>query len=512
MHKFSKLCLLSLVSTLLAQDPLSAACGPWGCDVGGGGYGGGSSYHYPPQGAPHQQHPGYGYPPGYQQDQGYYQQRSNRGRPFNQGIRRQYHRHQSYYNNYPNQQDQGYYGDYNNGSDQYDDQGYQQGYMQQYNQSGYQQRQGYYRNEPAQQGYYRNEPAQQGYYRNDPSLTDDQGYYQSQQSSTYQQRGQRNEGQFGQTYQRDDQNIDQSNQDTRNDQAIRGDQTYYRSQDQYRNESSAPQSYPLEGPETHRRMDQRSRQNPNNPQQDPNYQSYQKHSHHHDYYQTALNDQDTQNDKQTSQGTSSYERSEQPTSSRTSSDRMNSNQQIHQAQQNGKQASQGTSSYERSEQPTSSQQTHNQTSRAQGWSQDNEEENDDNETLLQVIADDESLSSFSQALQSAGLKQTLEGRGPYTIFVPDNDAFQNLPATQRQELFKPENKQKLANLLSLHIIPGKHLSTDIKTGKMKTINGKEIHIHSDGSKISVNNKALVTKSDIDGSNGVIHIIDTVILP
>src|SRR3954465_3350684 len=123
-----------------------------------------------------------------------------------------------------------------------------------------------------------------------------------------------------------------------------------------------------------------------------------------------------------------------------------------------------------------------------------------------------SFKTLAAALQAAGLVDTLKGPGPFTVFAPTDEAFAKLPAGTVETLLKPENKEKLTAILTAHVVPAKAMSTDLKDGQMvKTVNGKELPVKIDGGKVSVAG-AIVTKADIAASNGVIHVIDTVIVP
>jgi uncharacterized surface protein with fasciclin (FAS1) repeats len=131
--------------------------------------------------------------------------------------------------------------------------------------------------------------------------------------------------------------------------------------------------------------------------------------------------------------------------------------------------------------------------------------------LVQLAQNNPQLSTLVKALMAADLVSTLQGNGPFTVFAPTNDAFDKLPPGVLQNLLKPENKAKLVEVLSYHVIPEKVLSSDIKTMKAKTLNGKNLDVKVQGAEVKVNN-ANVTKTDLVGSNGVIHIIDAVLIP
>ena len=115
------------------------------------------------------------------------------------------------------------------------------------------------------------------------------------------------------------------------------------------------------------------------------------------------------------------------------------------------------------------------------------------------------------AVQAAGLVDTLKGPGPFTVFAPTDAAFAALPAGTVEDLLKPENKDKLIAVLTYHVVPGKVMSTDLSEGlKAKTVQGGEVTITLDGGpKVD---GAVISTADIEASNGVIHVIDSVILP
>jgi len=120
--------------------------------------------------------------------------------------------------------------------------------------------------------------------------------------------------------------------------------------------------------------------------------------------------------------------------------------------------------------------------------------------------------TLASALDAAGLVETLKGDGPFTVFAPTDEAFAKLPAGTLENLLKPENKDQLVAILTYHVVPGKVQAADVvKLDEAKTVNGKMIDIKVKGDMAMVND-AKVTKADIAASNGVIHVIDTVILP
>jgi uncharacterized surface protein with fasciclin (FAS1) repeats len=120
--------------------------------------------------------------------------------------------------------------------------------------------------------------------------------------------------------------------------------------------------------------------------------------------------------------------------------------------------------------------------------------------------------TLAAALDAAGLVSTLKGAGPFTVFAPTDEAFAKLPAGTVENLLKPENKDQLSAILTYHVVPGRVMSADVaEIDEARTVNGEMIDIEVDGSSVKVND-ATVTAADIAASNGVIHVIDTVILP
>ena len=123
-----------------------------------------------------------------------------------------------------------------------------------------------------------------------------------------------------------------------------------------------------------------------------------------------------------------------------------------------------------------------------------------------------SFKTLAAALKAAGLVDTLKGTGPFTVFAPTDEAFAKLPPGTVESLLKPENKDKLVAILTYHVVAGKAMAKDVAgMPTAKTVNGKELTLKAEGGKVMVNN-ATVTKADIETSNGVIHVIDTVLLP
>src|SRR6185503_2335479 len=120
--------------------------------------------------------------------------------------------------------------------------------------------------------------------------------------------------------------------------------------------------------------------------------------------------------------------------------------------------------------------------------------------------------TLAAALCAAKLVTTLKGSGPFTVFAPTDAAFAKLPAGTVENLLKPENKDQLVAILNYHVVPGRVMAADVvKLKEAKTVNGKMLDIETKGEAVMIND-AKVTATDIGASNGVIHVIDTVILP
>jgi uncharacterized surface protein with fasciclin (FAS1) repeats len=122
------------------------------------------------------------------------------------------------------------------------------------------------------------------------------------------------------------------------------------------------------------------------------------------------------------------------------------------------------------------------------------------------------FNTLAAALTAAGLVDTLKGAGPFTVFAPTDEAFAKLPAGTVENLLKPENKQQLTDILTYHVVAGKVMAADVAgMDEAKSVNGKMIDVEAAGGSVKVSG-ATVTATDIAASNGVIHVIDTVILP
>jgi len=120
--------------------------------------------------------------------------------------------------------------------------------------------------------------------------------------------------------------------------------------------------------------------------------------------------------------------------------------------------------------------------------------------------------TLAAALGAAGLVDTLKGKGPFTVFAPTDDAFAKLPEGTVDNLLKPENKDQLTAILTYHVVPGSVMAADVvKLSEAETVNGKKVNIKTEGDSVMIND-AKVVSADVAASNGVIHVIDAVILP
>jgi len=133
-------------------------------------------------------------------------------------------------------------------------------------------------------------------------------------------------------------------------------------------------------------------------------------------------------------------------------------------------------------------------------------------TIVDVAVGAGQFTTLVAAVKAAGLADTLSGKGPFTVFAPTDAAFAKLPAGTVESLLKPENKKKLQAILLYHVVKGDVKSGDLKDGEsVKTVEGQPLTIGIAGGIVNVNG-ATVVKADIPASNGVIHVIDTVLIP
>ncbi|MGB1975427.1 MAG: fasciclin domain-containing protein [Vibrio toranzoniae] len=132
--------------------------------------------------------------------------------------------------------------------------------------------------------------------------------------------------------------------------------------------------------------------------------------------------------------------------------------------------------------------------------------------IVDVAANNGSFTTLVAAVKAAGLVETLKGDGPFTVFAPTDEAFAALPEGTVDMLLKPENKDKLVAVLTYHVVPGKIMATEVmKLNSAKTVQGEAVMIAIDDGNVMINN-AKVAMPDVEASNGVIHVIDKVLLP
>jgi uncharacterized surface protein with fasciclin (FAS1) repeats len=134
-------------------------------------------------------------------------------------------------------------------------------------------------------------------------------------------------------------------------------------------------------------------------------------------------------------------------------------------------------------------------------------------TVVDVAAGDDRFETLVQAVQAAGLAETLSGDGPFTVFAPTDDAFAELPEGTLESLLKPENKDRLTAILTYHVLPAKVMAGDIAGKELAadTVNGAKLPVDATGDSVTVGG-ATVIAADVTASNGVIHVVDSVILP
>ncbi len=131
--------------------------------------------------------------------------------------------------------------------------------------------------------------------------------------------------------------------------------------------------------------------------------------------------------------------------------------------------------------------------------------------IVEIASSAGSFNTLVAAVSAADLAGVLQGDGPFTVFAPTDEAFAKLPAGTVESLLKPENKDKLISILTYHVVSGKVMAADVAAGSVKTVNGSSFDVSFAGSNVMID-KAQIVKTDIQASNGVIHVIDAVILP
>jgi uncharacterized surface protein with fasciclin (FAS1) repeats len=138
------------------------------------------------------------------------------------------------------------------------------------------------------------------------------------------------------------------------------------------------------------------------------------------------------------------------------------------------------------------------------------------QSIVEIAAGNPEFSTLVSAVQAAGLEETLSGDGPFTVFAPTNAAFKALPAGTLATLLKPANKQQLADILTYHVVPAAVMAKDVEPGDVTTVNGATFAVSTNDGGVTITDgkggTAQVVKTDIAAANGVIHVIDAVLIP
>jgi uncharacterized surface protein with fasciclin (FAS1) repeats len=137
-------------------------------------------------------------------------------------------------------------------------------------------------------------------------------------------------------------------------------------------------------------------------------------------------------------------------------------------------------------------------------------------TITDIVAANPDFSTLLTAVQAAGLGETLAGEGPFTVFAPTNEAFAKLPPETLKTLLEPASKDQLTAILTYHVVPAKVMAADVQSGEVTTANGEPFTVAAEDGGVQITDgqgsTATVTTADIEASNGVIHVIDSVLQP
>jgi uncharacterized surface protein with fasciclin (FAS1) repeats len=140
----------------------------------------------------------------------------------------------------------------------------------------------------------------------------------------------------------------------------------------------------------------------------------------------------------------------------------------------------------------------------------------DSETITELVAGNPEFSTLLAAVEAAGLAETLSSDGPFTVFAPTDAAFAELPAGTLDALLQPANQDQLTSILTYHVVPAEVMAADVEAGEVPTVNSAPFTVALDGEAVAITdgqgNQANVIETDIDASNGVVHVIDSVLLP
>jgi uncharacterized surface protein with fasciclin (FAS1) repeats len=138
------------------------------------------------------------------------------------------------------------------------------------------------------------------------------------------------------------------------------------------------------------------------------------------------------------------------------------------------------------------------------------------QTIVELAASNDDFSTLVAAVEAAGLVETLSGPGPFTVFAPTNEAFAALPPETLQSLLEPANQETLTKILTYHVLAAEVMAADVEPGEVETVEGQSFTIEVEGDDVFIvdgqGNRAQVVQTDITASNGVIHVIDAVLLP
>jgi uncharacterized surface protein with fasciclin (FAS1) repeats len=133
-------------------------------------------------------------------------------------------------------------------------------------------------------------------------------------------------------------------------------------------------------------------------------------------------------------------------------------------------------------------------------------------TIVDIATNDKNFSTLVRALKAGDLVDTLKGKGPFTVFAPTNAAFETLPENTLQDLMKPANKARLQNILKNHVVEGRRMSKDVaKQSALSSMGGRSLSIQSANDQVQIGD-ATIRRADIEAENGVVHVVDQVLLP
>jgi uncharacterized surface protein with fasciclin (FAS1) repeats len=134
------------------------------------------------------------------------------------------------------------------------------------------------------------------------------------------------------------------------------------------------------------------------------------------------------------------------------------------------------------------------------------------QTIVDIATSDKNFSTLVRALQAGDLVETLKGKGPFTVFAPTNDAFERLPEGTLEDIMKPANKAKLQDILKHHVVQGRQMSKAVaKRSSISPMAGSSLNIQAKGDRVRIG-EATIRQTDLEAGNGIVHVIDRVLLP